>query len=251
VTTTTKSDTGGAAFIKITGNATSLFNSQIDTTAYGSCVVTAFSGQNLNPLSGLSVQSLDAGASIGVSGPNGKRSLGKLNAGALTVYSGTLGDATPGNYLDQGQYTITGPGGADVGTFTATLNLPAPLVWTNQASITTVNRANGVNVTWSGGDPNGYVIISGSSYVVISGNTAVGASFACTARTSDGSFTVPSVVLLALPASGSVGAGPISIVVPGSLSVSGSSASSQFQASGIDLGYVTSAVATFETVPYQ
>ena len=250
MTTITKTDGGSGAFTKVSGNLTALFNQQIDTTTYGSCTVIAFGGQSYNPLTGLTLQSLDAGPSIGVSGPNGNKALPKQNAGGFTIYSATLGNATPGNYLDQGQYTITGTGGTDVGSFTARLNVPAPLVWTNQASITTVNRASGVTVTWSGGDPAGFVQISGTSFVAV-GNSAVGAIFNCTARTSDGTFTVPPVVLLALPASGSISAGGISIPIPGSLGITGSSAYTQFQASGLDLGYVANLVTTSESVPYQ
>jgi uncharacterized protein (TIGR03437 family) len=251
-TTTTKTDGGGASFVKVSGNLSGLFNAQIDRTVYGSCVVTTFSGQASNPLSGLTLQSLDAGASIGVSGPNGNKTLVKQTAGGFTIYSATLGNATPGNYLDPGRYTITGPGGPDVGSFTAQLTLPQDLVWTNQASITTVNRASGVTLTWSGGDPAGYVTISGTSFVLLpGGNSAVGATFTCTAKTSDGSFTVPPVVLLALPASGSISAGPVSIPLPGALSLSGVSAFAPFQAPGVDLAAAYSLVTTTETVPYQ
>ena len=250
-TTTTKTDGGAASFVKVSGNLTGLFNSQIDTTIYGSCVVTTFSG-NYNPLAGLTFQNLDAGASIGVSGPNGNKTLLKQTAAGFTFYSATLGDGTPGNYLDAGQYTITGPGGPDVGSFTARLTLPQPLVWTNQASITTVNRASGVTLTWSGGDPAGFVTISGSSFVLLSdGASVVGATFTCTARTSDGSFTVPAVVLLALPASGSISAGGVTITTPGSLSLTGSSAFTPFTATGLDLAFASSVVTTSETVPYQ
>jgi uncharacterized protein (TIGR03437 family) len=250
-TTTTKTDGGAASFVKVSGNLTGLFNSQIDTTIFGACVVSTFSGA-YNPLAGLTFQTLDAGASIGVSGPNGSKSLTKQTAAGFTFYSATLGNGTPGNYLDAGQYTITGPGGADVGQFTARLTLPPELVWTNQASITTVNRANGVTLTWTGGDPAGFVTISGSSFVILSDNTTVvGATFTCTARTSDGSFTVPPVVLLALPASGSISAGGVTIVTPGSLGLTGLSASTPFTASGLDLAAATSSVSTSETVPYQ
>ena len=250
-TTTTKSDDGTASFIKVTGNLTGLFNSQIDTTIFGSCVVTTFSGA-YNPLAGLTFQSLDAGASIGVSGPNGNKTLTKQTAAGFTFYSAKLGNGVAGDYLDAGSYTITGPAGADVGSFTVRLTLPQPLVWTNQASITTVNRANGVTLTWTGGDLAGYVTISGSSFVVLpDGASVVGATFTCTAKTSDGSFTVPAVVLLALPASGSISAGGVTITTPGSLSLTGSSAAVPFQATGLDLAAATSAVYTSETVPYQ
>jgi hypothetical protein len=69
-------------------------------------------------------------------------------------YSATLGGGSPNPpplYLDAGTYTAMGPGGADPGAFLASLNLPPPLIWTNMSSISTIVRANGQNVTWTGG----------------------------------------------------------------------------------------------------
>lgn len=156
-----------------------------------------------------------------------------------------------GTYLSAGQYSITGPGGPDVGGFSVPLTLPAPLTWTNQSATTTVNRASGVPVTWTGGDPQGYVIISGSSFVGATAATIVGASFTCSARTSDGSFTVPAIVLLALPPSGSTTMSDISVPIPGSLSVSSYSAAALFQASGLDYGSVIATANNTSEVAYQ
>ena len=122
-----------------------------------------------------------------------------LAAGPLLWASGadatqlTLGNST------SGVVTFTGTGGTDVGAFSANYTLPPIFTWTDQTTITTVNRANGVTVHWTGGNPSGYVLISGSSSsgTVISG-TPLEASFTCTAHVSDGTFTVPPVVLLAL-----------------------------------------------------
>jgi hypothetical protein len=76
--------------------------------------------------------------------------------------------------------------------------MPPVFAWTNQSNITTVARATGVTLNWSGGNPSGYVLISG-----FSNSGTAGALFTCTARISDLTFTVPSVVLLALPPSAS------------------------------------------------
>ena len=54
-----------------------------------------------------------------------------------------------------------------------------------------IDRSNPLTITWSGGDSNGYVQISGH---------ARGASFVCAAPTSPGEFTIPSSILLGLPA---------------------------------------------------
>jgi hypothetical protein len=138
-----------------------------------------------------------------------------------------------------------------VGPFKATYNMPPPFTWTNQASLATVNRASGATVTWSGGDPAGYVTIGGNStFYGSTGTQTVSVSFTCTARVSDGTFTVPPIVLLALPPSGA--APGTTITIPGFLIVTSfSSYASTFQASGIDLGAIGSAFIYGGSATYQ
>jgi uncharacterized protein (TIGR03437 family) len=244
--TTNKSDDGSASFVKINISGDQLA-AVVDTASIGSCLVSVLTSQTSNPFTGLTYTSLDAGASIGISGPAGSRTLAKSTAGGFTVYSAKLGDTSPGNYLDAGTYTVTGPGGADIGSFSSRINIPAPLVWTNQANITAVNRASGVTVNWTGGDPSSTVQITGSSYLSdISGNF-VGASFTCQAPVSALSFTVPPAVLLALPPSGQIAG----ISIPGSLGVSNSPSWVTINATGLDYGYIASVVSNSIGVPYQ
>ena len=247
------SDGGTAGFTRFTfAPGTSFSTSIFNSVSFGACLVTTFSGNFVDPFPGLTFTGLDAGPSIGVSGPAGARTLNKIQ-GASTVgfYSAELGTGVPGNYLDQGAYTITGPGGASVGAFTAKLTLPPALVWTNQSSVTTVNRAAGQTVTWTGGDPAGYVSIDGSNFNT-SGSTLqpVGAFFHCEARTSDGSFNVPAVVLLSLPGGGGISVGGFTIPT-GSLSVGSSTVPTVFTAPGLDLGYASGSSTTTKTVTYQ
>ncbi len=133
--------------------------------------------------------------------------------------------------------------------FNVGLTLPPSVVWTNQSSISTVVRSAGQLVTWTGGDPNGYISIDGSSENFTSTSTLVGASFHCMAKTSDGSFTIPSVVLLSLPA-GSSSIGGFSVPT-GSLSVNADTTYVTFTAPGLDLGVVTSSSGSSESVTYQ
>jgi len=242
---TTRTDTGGGSFVKFNLGGSTGIASGFDVATYGSCTVSTFTGQTIAPTT--NYQFLDAGPAINITGPAGAKTLTKQSAAGTILYGGTIGTGTPGNYLDPGQYTITGVGGADVGSFTANLTVPAQLTWTNQAAITAVNRANGVNVTWTGGDPAGYVQISGTSVAATNANDAVGASFTCTARTGDGSFTVPAIVLLSLPASVSIQG----FTIPGTLSVSSYSASTQFQATGLDFGSVSNTTINSNSVNYQ
>ena len=59
-------------------------------------------------------------------------------------------------------------------------------------------------MTWSGGNPGTYVYITGG--VVVAGNSALKGDFTCLAPVEAGQFTVPSYILLSLPAgNGSLG----------------------------------------------
>ena len=211
-------------------------------------MVSTFSGQSVSQFTGFTFQSLDAGASIGINGPSGSRTLAKTSIPSLgSIYSAKLGDTTPGNYLDPGNYTITGPGGPGVGAFSVTLSIPAALVWTNQDGISTVNRSNGLPITWTGGDPAGFVDITGSSSTGLSLTTFVSASFTCRAKVSDGNFTVPPLVLLSLPPSGSISG----FTIPGSLSVGATSTPKTFTATGLDYGVASASQFISKSVTYQ
>jgi hypothetical protein len=121
-----------------------------------------------------------------------------------------------------GAFTYSGSGGADVGSFKATINLPNPLLdWTNQSAGATINRANGVQVNWTGGGPGTYVIISGNSSSQTTGATG---NFACLANQSALTFTVPDYVTSALPAGS------------GTLTVENVANFSTFTASSLDFG---------------
>jgi uncharacterized protein (TIGR03437 family) len=140
---------------------------------------------------------LDAGPTLTISGPSGKRTITGQTVGMLGVYYAgvTLGNSTPGNYLDSGHYTITGPGGKDVGAFSASTDVPsAPFVWTNLPDVTApLDRSKDLTINWTGGIPNTQVIVTGGS-----GTQA----FLCAAAVGAGQITVPSYVLLSVPPSG-------------------------------------------------
>src|SRR6202041_1846058 len=133
-------------------------------------------------------------------------------------------------------YTFTGPGGKDVGPFTATLTFPVPLTWTNESSISAVTESQGQLITWTGGASGTYVYISGNSS--LSTDLAVSGSFICLAPVSAQQFTIPSYVLLALPTG------------TGSLGVFNFSNPVKFTATGIDTGYAEAGVLTDERGTY-
>lgn len=136
---------------------------------------------------------LDAGKSLSVSGPAGTGSATKLRGGDYRVI---LPGATTPTGLPTGTYTVTGPGGADIDAFSATLSLPATLHWTNQAQISTISRASDLTVTWNAERNSGHVLIGGTSSYPAAGKFAI---FLCSEESSKGTFTIPSFVLSAMP----------------------------------------------------
>ncbi|MGD0771569.1 MAG: BACON domain-containing carbohydrate-binding protein [Candidatus Solibacter sp.] len=151
---------------------------------------------------------LDAGPAISVQGPNGLQGVSYSDSSAqVSPYMGVLGTgggwtalglgpSTP--FLDPGSYTVSGPGGKDVGPFQYTMQIPAGATWTNRDSITAVDRTKGLTVQWSGGTASTQAV----AIIGYSSNPATNVSggFACLSDMAPGTFTVPSNFLANLPA---------------------------------------------------
>jgi uncharacterized protein (TIGR03437 family) len=189
------SDNAQFQFIKILGYAAGVqpfVVSYLDHQPLGTCVV--YNSLNVDTTHGLSgsTAAADAGSSFTVTGPNGSKVLS--GTGNFTA---TLSAA--GTFLSPGAYTITGVGGADIGSFSAPFTIPVAPVMTSPANSTLppVTRSSGVTVTWTGGASNAYVQIQLSA-VTDSTNTN-GATVVCNAAASAGTFTIPPSALLALP----------------------------------------------------
>jgi uncharacterized protein (TIGR03437 family) len=201
----------------------------------GSCLVTNSSFNGYTATS----TSLDAGPSITVTGPQGSLGLTPITFAGQTLktYSAT---SVPTNFIPAtgGPFTFdNGSGGADIGHFNTTTTSPTSFTWTNPSAVTVITRGSGVTVTWSGGAPGVTVTIIGSSSALVNGQTVTG-SFTCVAPLSVQQFTVPAPVLLALPAGS------------GNLALQDSTAPQGFPATGLDVGYVSSAAAFTENVQY-
>jgi uncharacterized protein (TIGR03437 family) len=118
--------------------------------------------------------------------------------------------------IASGTYTVTGPGGADVGGFTGAIDISsaaAGFVWTNvgafddQNGIPAFPRSTPLSITWSGGDPQGFVdiVLIGSTLQNTEPSTTnpePALYVECVAPASAGSYNVPSYLLQALPAPG-------------------------------------------------
>ena len=212
---------------------------------YGTCTVTSGfvpAGDTNLPGDPTVVQRLRGGASINLQGPRGAKQIERrgsendrdfYNAGIGGLIPGFSGDAGP-EYLVPGLYTVDLPAGSDVGAFSATLTLPAPIQWTNRDSFSVIQRSQDLTVTWTGGDSaKEYVIVGANSL-----NTArqVAAGITCMERASAGRFTIPAWLLATLPASGSL---PGTSLPMGRVEFSTYTIvePARFQAQGIDVGY--------------
>ena len=158
-----------------------------------------------------------------MTGPSGTVTLGN----PLGI-KGTFNAMLPASAIPStgGTYTFNGAGGADVGSFTSTLTLANPLLtWTNDSAAATIDRTRGFQFTWSGGTPGSYVVVAGSSM----SSSGVLGGFTCLAPAEAHQFTVPSYVLLSIPA-GTGGA------------LVQNSVQSPFTATGLDIGVALAGV---------
>ncbi|MGA2739237.1 MAG: hypothetical protein ABSG65_17505 [Bryobacteraceae bacterium] len=131
---------------------------------------------------------------------------------------------TPAYAISAGTYTVTGTGGTGVGAFSAPITVTsaaASFQWTNQSAVTNgeISRTSPLEITWTGGDSNGFVDITAISSTLASGiepsATTPGILVECIAPASAQKFTIPAYVLETLPSTASSTA----FVPPGELLV--------------------------------
>ncbi|HTR39144.1 MAG TPA: hypothetical protein VMH80_24880 [Bryobacteraceae bacterium] len=193
------------------------FLSWIDDQPVGTCV--AYNGIDTAEDSppGTSFASADAGSSLTVKGPNGTQ--------VVPVSSGESAPilAADASFFVPGDYTITGPGGADIGPFSATITFPPSPTLVSPANNATVNRADGMTITWTGGDPKGDLRLT--VFGAVNPAMGIGNQAMCNAPAAPGTFTIPPYVMLALPTTQSAGF----TIAPTATEVS-------FTATGLDAG---------------
>jgi len=241
-------DTGNADFVRYDFNRLIRTRGASGYAPFGQCLVYTFKGQGYvfdDPVQGVG---LDAG-NLSVTGPKGRKDFRLDSRGHYSADLGWGGVPGQEEYLVKGNYTVNATGGADVRAFSASLTIPEPLRWTNRDSVNVIPRGQDLRVTWTGGDPaKEYVGIVG-----VSMRTApdVGAAFLCTERAAAGSFTVPSIVLSALPASqagGGLTGVPTGMLILGSEPLR---EPSKFRAQGLDVGYFTHTILSGKSVTFQ
>ena len=175
----------------------------------GGCIL-----QDIAPVPFPGITPLHVG-SIMLTGPGGL----SVRLGPETGIRGSFSRQLPAGSIPAtgGTFTFQGLGGTDVGPFTTSLTLTNPLLgWTNQGAAASIDRAQGLLVTWTGGNPGTYVFVTGTS-----SSTGLGLvrGFTCMALADAGRFTVPSYILLGLPAGN--GAAGLQNDVYGSISATG------------------------------
>jgi uncharacterized protein (TIGR03437 family) len=139
---------------------------------------------------------LDAGT-LTISGPGVSSQAVGVTAGPTgpDYYSALASGALQGG----GTYTLTGAGGKQVGPFTATSTFPNNFT-SNLSSLTTVNHAQPLTITWTGTGFNVTdILIIGD---VLTTATTLANSVTCVVPANLGTFTVPAAALAYLPASG-------------------------------------------------
>lgn len=183
----------------------------------GSCTVSVVSG-TATTVNTPRPTGLDAG-NITITGPSGsgltsqvltktQTSVGGVPLISYSLQVGSSGLPIPGavnGSIVSGTYTFNGAGGADVGAFTGSVTLGAPLVVTGGLPSTVV-RSQGLTLKWTGGNSNDILDIVGSAATVSNGVTT-GASFVCITTAGAGTFTVPASILNQLPAAATTSGG--------------------------------------------
>jgi hypothetical protein len=106
---------------------------------------------------------LDPGP-MSISGASGNVAIQSLLTSFIGMAGAYLGGSVVGNpilkgslFLNPGQITLTGSGGANVGSFSTSFTVPTVFTWTNRNNLSTVTRSQGLNLSWSG-IPSGHTV---------------------------------------------------------------------------------------------
>ncbi len=201
----------------------------------GSCSVYTMQQILQNPFPAITALNLDGGDPLRSVGPNGSQNISRQSN---QISGPTYASATnlPNTYISPGSYTVSGPGGSQVGAFSGSFSVVSDFVISQpETAFRVINRSSPLTVSWTGGAPGTVLTIQGQSQT-ISGTTVGGAGFICIVNTSAGQFTVPASVLSQLPASSSIGAGGFNFVTRGAFIILAPGAGARINApSGVDI----------------
>ena len=100
-------------------------------------------------------------------------------------------------YLNPGSYTLSAPGGHDIGSFQVTATVPNALNWTNRDQLVNIDRTKPLTLNWTGASSGSTVFIAGGATDLPTNSTAF---FLCVAPPGATSFTVSAAVMANIPA---------------------------------------------------
>jgi hypothetical protein len=207
-TINSNTESAGASFAKYTIDTIGTSNFSFD--QIGACYVFRRTGTTQDIIQGTAPTPLNAGDHLTLNGPNASNVAIPMASAGSNIYAKTLYSSGVGGFggsgaptLAQGTYTIAGTGGTDIGAFSASVNFPGDLTWTNEDTLADpIPRSSPLTVNWTGGT-SGLVAIIGSANNLTGGtqaNPIYSASvFTCIAQATAGTFTVPVDVLSFLP----------------------------------------------------
>ncbi len=183
---------------------------------------------------------LDAGPSLGITGPEGVR---RTPASEKTsqIYSAILGGDPPLGripptplFLAPGKYMVDIPGGADVGAAKATVDVTGPIVWRNRNQVTVLDRQVGTELAWT--LPSGYTAVV-FAWNINRRSSSAGFAF-CLPPLRAEEFRIPATAVANLPVSG-VSGSDLSLGFVGVAAVPVEPPS--FSATGLNLARILSA----------
>src|SRR5439155_8609468 len=120
------------------------FNPVFSLPPAGTCTSYASAGDLFDgdtiPAGGTTGKFLNAGTPFTVSNADGKKNMLRPTNNARNFqplgYTFTGSKVPPTLFLNPGNVTLSGPGGADVGSFQAQVTLPSPLTWSRRDQTT-------------------------------------------------------------------------------------------------------------------
>jgi hypothetical protein len=136
------------------------------------------------------------------------------------------------------------PGG-DVGSFTASATMPAPLTWTNRDQIALVDRSQPLNIAWSGGSGTQVAIVGFAVDLPNNSTTA----FGCLAPPGAASFAIPTSVLANISPTRANPLQSKDVIYIGN--APNMSSAVNLTGTGLDAGFVAFQYATGKTVIFQ
>jgi len=194
----------------------------IGISSYGSCAVSTCSNTStcVPTSKGLAaVPKLNAGTALSVSGNGAPTTSIPLDTNNDGFYVANLASSPlmlPGftlvdNFLAPGVFTVTGPGGPGISAFSASITVPAAVSFSTTPALSAtsgaLDRGQPLTFNFPSTLSSGWVLVSASSATNVNTIPAAqynSATITCLQEASAGSFTIPSYLLEALPASSSL-----------------------------------------------